>query len=401
MSRIARLRAILAVIGLVGLGQAFLVAIEPLTRAGRAFGGSAGPGGIALLSSDSLYYLELSRSSEILREVPITRLALPMLLKVGSALGSAELFVVAINLVSLTMAGVVLHDLGRRLGGTETAGLLASASLVVNPLTAQWARFVLTETLSYAAAVVMLWAVTRSVTRASPKALTLLLIVGTAATLLRPNGVFIVAGALGALALIHGRRWTPGSRLLLQIVIWSAAMLVFFIGSREPTLGSERTSQLVIGLLYDGVIVEGTPDVLVTTTMPTPADASDRSLGSAVEYALEHPVAVARLGILRIAYETLQLRRHYPSVVNIVMGIGFAAFAVFVLVGIRSDRSRVLRTAVVMLALPQVLLIAATFAVPESRYGWTYLVTLCAWAGIGADRILRRAIPIGGRMAAT
>lgn len=394
----ARLRIPVLVLALVAFGQSFLIAIGPLTRAGRAFGGSIGPGGIALLSSDSLYYLELSRSSAILQEAPVTRLALPIILRLGSALGSAELFAVAINLVALTLAGVALHDLGRRLGGTETTGFLAAASLVVNPLTAQWARFILTETLSYAMVIGILWVATRLTARRSPQMFALLLVLGTSITLLRPNGVLVLAGGLGAVELLRNRERTRRSRILIHVIIWNAAALVFFAGSMEPTLGSERTSQLVLGLLYDGVIVEGTPEVLVTTPMPVPEDASDLSLSGAVDYALRHPVAVAKLGIMRIAYETLQLRPHYPVVVNLVMGIGFAAFVLFVVIGIRADRSRVLRPAVVMLALPQVLLIAATFAVPESRYGWTYLVTLCPWAGIGADRILRRALPMTRRV---
>lgn len=373
---------------LVVIGQSFLAIFSPMTRASRAFGGSVGPGGVALLSSDSLYYLRLAESPSLLEASPLTRVALPAILWFGAVLGSAEVFSVSLNLLALLLAGIALHRLGHRLGGTRAAGLLAAAALVVNPFVAQWARFVLTETLSYAAIVGILWAVVQFVDDRSTKALGLLVVLGSFITLLRPNGVLVFAGALGVvtLSLARGRL----RRTVLQMLIWAVALTVFFVGSREPELGSERTSQLVIGLLYDGVVVEGTPEVLVTTSMPAMADPEDRSLRAAIEYSVRHPLSVARLAGLRVAHETLQLRRHYPNSVNILLFGGFALFLSFAVIGARVAPSRSLQQAAMFLAFPQVMLVAGTFAVPEARYGWTYLVTLCVWAGIGADRLLRR-----------
>jgi len=384
------LRPALVALALVSAGQLVLLVLGPLTRAGRAFGGTAGPGGIALLSSDSLYYLELSQSVPLLAESPLTRVLMPLLLRLGAAVGSAEGFAVTVNLIALTLATMALYDLGRRLARSDSAGVLAGAALAVNPLTNQWVRFVLTESLTYSAIIGIVWAVLRHIERKSLGSLMLVIGLGALLALLRPNGALILAGALSAIIGLRGRPSFLYRRILLHGLVWGTALFVFFVGSREPDLGSERTTQLIVGLLYDGVIVEGTPDVLVTTSMPTRADASDVSLSGAIRYALRHPVDVARLGVLRIGYETLQLRPHYPGVVNLAMGVGFAAFLLFAVFGARAVPSQPLRTTVLMVSTPQILLVAATFAVPESRYGWSYLVTLCVWAGIGADRVLRR-----------
>lgn len=383
---------------LVAIGQSALVAAGPLTRAPRASGGTAGVGGIALLSPDSEYYLDLSGSTSILGQTPPTRIMLPLLLRLGSTLGSAETFLVCLNLLALLLAGMALHDLVLRLGGTSAAGMLATGALVVNPLTAQWARFVLTETLAYAAVVGILWAILRFGSRRTLGAFVVILLLGGFLTLLRPNGILVLAGSLSAVVATSNliRRRNGVQRGLIHGVIWVVAFALALIASREPDPGVPATENVIVSRLYDGVIIEGTPEVLVTTLMPPPADPSDASLSAAIAYAIRHPLPVAKLGALRVIYETLPVRPHYPAAVNLVLGFGFALFVLLVLVGARVARSRLLRDAVSMLSVPQMLLVAATFAVPESRYGWTYLVTLCVWAGIGGDRILARSRAVWG-----
>lgn len=384
------LRRLGIAVSLVTAGQLVLLGLGPLTRAGRAFGGSAGPGGVALLSSDSLYYLSLAENPALLENAPVTRVALPLILRLGAAAGSAEAFAVAMNFLVFTLAAMALYDLAKRLSGSSSAGVLAAAALTINPLTSQWVRFVLTESLTYAAVVAIMWSVVHLTERRSVDALALVIGSGVFLSLLRPNGVLFFAGALAAVVQTSRTKQRNGPVVIMHLLIWGAALFVFFLGSQEPASGSERTSQLVIGLLYDGVVVEGTPDVLVTTPMPEPFDRSDQSFTAALEYAAKNPLDVARLGLLRVGYETLQLRPHYPIGINLAMAVGVTVFAIFVMAGVKSSRSRSLTITVLMIAVPQAILIAATFAVPESRYGWASLVTLCAWAGIGADRVLHR-----------
>lgn len=379
---------------LVAAGQLLLLLLGPYTRAARAAEGAAGPLGVALLSSDSLYYLGLARAADLLGDAPLTRIALPLLLRLGDAMGSAEGFIVLVNLLALIGAGLGLYDLGLRHGGTPRAGLLAAATFVVNPLTAQWMRFVLTETLGYTSVVIALWGMVRFLGSARAEGAVTALLAGGFVTLLRPNGVLVLGAAL---TIVLGRRLVTSRRWLAAAItvatVWAGVAAVFLIGSREPGRGDERTSQMVVSRIHAGVVVEGLPHVLVTTPMPTASDPSDLSLAAAGRYALEHPVAVAGLGVRRILVETAQVRRHYPDVVNILMGLGFAVFMASAFLGALASHARPLRVSIIALMVPQILLIGATFAVPEARYGWLYLVALCPWAGIGADAFLRTSSP--------
>jgi hypothetical protein len=380
---------------LVIIGQALLIALGPLTRASRAYGGSAGTGGTALLSSDSEYYLGLAQMQGSFGSIPLTRIAFPSILRLGSHLGSAETFAVAVNVLAMILAGAALYQMGVAYGGTRSAGILTSAAFTVNPLTAQWVRFVLTETLNYTLTIGMIWAITRFSAQRSPRTALFAILMGVLLALLRPNGALVLAGGLAALFAITSRAARPvrARRVLLHALIWTSALLFAFMGSREPDPRVPATSAVITDRLYNGVVVEGTPEVLVTTSMPPAHDLAEATFTGALRYVLDHPIAVAKLGILRVGYETIQLRPHYPTIVNVAIGIGFTAFLLFVALGARVTRSRALQTTVLLISIPQMALVAATFAVPESRYGWTYLVTWCVWAGIGADRLLRRTIP--------
>ena len=386
--------AIVVSVGLLALGQLILLVLGPLTRAARAGEGTAGPFGIALLSSDSRYYLRGSET--LLPDVPLNRIVYPAILRLGTELGAAELFAVLVNLLALATAGALLYDLGRRYGGDRLSGGLAAAAMLVNPLTAQWMRFLLTETLMYSAVIVVLWSAERSGRDPRRRTVALLLAAGLFAALLRPNGVMLLASSASILVLARG--WRSRDRwkaAVACLAIVSAALGLLFFGARAGDARAPSASGVVISLLYDGVVIEGSEHALVRTSMPAPSDPRDTSLGAAVEYALDHPLAVARLGALRVAHETWQVRRHYPTVVNIAIGLGFCVLLALSAAGRRSRRDRSLDLPFVLVAIPQIVLIAATFAVPEARYGWTYLVGLSVWAGAGGAQVLRSAARIG------
>lgn len=378
---------------LTAAGQLILVALGPLSRAARAQGGSTGPWGIALLSSDSFYYLTASDSASLLPNVPINRVVLPIILQFGSVMGSAEVFGVLVNALAFIVAGAALYDLGRRLGKSRLSGGLCAAAVLVNPLTAQWVRFVLTEALMYALVVLLVWGVERFSRQSSVSGYVVAIAAPTIAALLRPNGALLVASAVTLLMLLRikdrAERLRP-LRTMMLVLIWPATVAVMLVTSNASQGSGHEVSNVIIDLLYDGVVVEGSPDVIVRTPMPPPDSPRDASMTAALRYVVQHPFDVMRLAALRVVYETFQLRPHYPRAINIVLGLGFGSFLLLASVGARKTQARVIRLATIVIAAPQLVLVAATFAVPESRYGWTYLVPLAVWVGAGAEHVVMR-----------
>lgn len=378
---------------LTAAGQLILVALGPLSRAAQSQGGSAGPWGIALLSSDSFYYLSASDSASLLPNVPINRVALPIILQFGSVLGSAEVFGVLVNALAFIVAGAALYDLGRRLGKSRLSGGLCAAAVLVNPLTAQWVRFVLTEALMYALVVLLVWGVERYSRQGAISGSVVAITATTSAALLRPNGALLVASAVTLLMLLrttdNANRFKP-LRTTLLVLMWPTTVAVMLITSNASEGNEHEVSNVIINLLYDGVVVEGSPDVIVRTTMPPPDSPRDASMAAALRYVIQHPVDVMRLAVLRVGYETFQLRPHYPRAINILLGIGFSFFLLFASVGAWQTQAHTIRLATIVITAPQLMLVASTFAVPESRYAWTYLVPLAVWVGTGAEHVVMR-----------
>lgn len=363
------------------VGQLFLLAVAPLTRANGTFVESSG---IALLAPDSRGYLRTAESIDGVLSWAWMRRAYPSILLVGNRLGDAPSFAVALHALAVVLAGAILYRMLRPLTSVSAA-VLGVGILAANPMTAQWVRIVMTESIFYAAIVVLVALGHRALTQGLSKASWLgYLSVSALALFMRPNGVFVFASALTLLTISTTVGWARRAAVALIWLTFALSLPAFNASVGSPSEGT-LTSQL-----YDGVVVEGTAHVRVVIQMPIPTDSTDESLTAAARYAALHPVATTRLGLTRVAYETLQVRRHYPLIVNLGFGAAILTFLVISILGWSSPKSREMRTVALIFSSPLLLLTAATFAVPESRYGWAYLLPLVPVAAVGFDRLTSR-----------
>lgn len=357
------------------VGQATLVLLAPLSRATTADSIYAGA---VLLSPDSYGYLANGATWSGVFSETWNRWAFLAVIRIGEHLGSGPILLVAVQALLLTVAGAALFDLGRRHSGA-LAGLVAASAVLLNPMVSQWVRFVHTEAMFYALVILAVWAAER-VIEDRGSALPLLSIAAFVATT-RPNGVLVAAACLTALAL---RRLRTPLRGLGVVLVWLAAAgaLVAGLNDATPRYGWD-TAAYTVG----GVVIEGADHASTSIPMPPPRAelAATRDL---VGYAVEHPVAVGRLALTRIWTETVQVRRHYPDVVNLAVGLFMVGYLTVVVVGLSVLARSGLTQVVLLIAVPLALLIGATFAVAEGRFGWAYLIALAVHAGVGASRVL-------------
>lgn len=375
------LEAVVVGTAAVALGQLLLIALSPLSRAASD---GVRQAGMALLSPDGLTYLELSADASWAVETPWNRLLLIAILRAGAALGDAASFLVVLQAGALILASALVHRMAARVGGAP-AGLIGAIVVAVNPLTAQWVRFVLSETLFLALMLIASYAaegLLRGAGRRSDPAT--LLVASILAALLRPNGVLVLGSALTMLAITRaaGRR----TAALLIALTWIGVTGGLALGLDAAGQPAERP---ITAQLYDGVVVEGTDEVLVAIAMPPPADPDDTSNVAGLRYVIREPAAVARLAVTRIVAEVTQVRRHYPIAINIGIGAAMVVLAITTIVGARAPGASPLTRATIFLGLPILLLVGATFATPEGRYGWGALILSAPLAGVGAARILR------------
>jgi 4-amino-4-deoxy-L-arabinose transferase-like glycosyltransferase len=339
--------------------------------------------GIALLSADSVGYLSLAASVDWLTATPWNRVLYIALLRIGQGWGDPANFIVAVQLIALVLASAIAHRLATDLAG-RWAGLAATLVLAVNPLVAQWAQFVLTETLFFTLIMATLWAGRRVMINAEDRRSALLLAtLGLLAALLRPNGVLVLGSALTIVSL----RAAGGRRVLLILLTWTVVGVGLWSGLMAAGQPAERS---LTEQLHGGIVVEGADHVRTAVTMPAPRDPADVSMGAALEYVLRHPVATTRLAVSRMAVESVQIRRHYPRAVNLAVGLAVSLLFVLAATAAMHQRSRTLLRAALLIGVPLLLMVGATFATPEGRYGWSYLVLLAPFGGIGFATILQR-----------
>jgi len=376
MLRSRTARALLVASALLAAGQIFLLMVAGMTRAAGTFAESAGP---AILVPDSTFYLRPASFVEVF-QLPWTRWGYPLLLTAAPEWIEAPALAVLVNALFVLGAGVALYRVVDAIAGSLPA-TIATGILLLNPMTAQWVRIVLTESVFYSLVVIIAALGHRLIcgraTRSTGAALFISVVL---ATFTRPNGFLLGTSVLLLLVITRTSGW---QRTLSAATVLGATllMLALALDSAGPPAEGSLTSQL-----YQGVVVEGTENVRTTIQMPAPSDSSDESLAAAARYAFTHPVATVRLGVTRLAMETAQVRRHYPLVVNIAFGLAMLVFLGSAAAGWVDRRARASRTVFLVIGIPLMLVTMATFAVPEARYGWAYLLPLSPIAGIGADR---------------
>lgn len=369
-------------------GQMLLLALGPYSRIQGTFTSRRG---IALLAPDSHYYLDSSRTFSALLDAPWTNWSYLFIGRLAHTTGRAADAIVVLQLLTVLLVGAVIFVAMRHLTGSLGAWV-ALAAFSANPFVAQWFRFVLTETLFYSIVILLVLLSSGLIGRLANNSLPatgLQLTLGIVAAGMRPNGVLVLVSVL----LLVLWRSIPRLQAILASALLIAAvplLLVAVLSSTGQPAEGSVTSQL-----YRGVVIEGTDEVRVRIAMPEPDSRDDESLSAAVRYALAEPVSVVRLVTSRVAVEVLQVRPHYPLLVNISAALAILLYLGAAVMGGLRQAGAPLRGPTIAIALPLLFIVGLTFASPESRYGWGGLVAFAPLVGVGADRVLAGRGPFG------
>ncbi len=364
-------------LGLVAAGQSILIILAPLTRASGTF---VTRSGIAYLAPDSKWYLSNSTAGGSLLETGWTTWGYLLILRAGHSLGDAAVFAVVVQAsLAAAAATMLFRSVGRSAG--LLAGLAAASALAVNPLTAQWVRFVLTESIFQPLVVILVVTAARLLDERDQRLILPLLGLALLGAFVRPNGVLLVFSSLVVLSMLQQRRRARFLGLLGALLVAGALLAASVAATGQP---AEAT---FVEQLYGGVIIEGADEVRLTVSMPpTDGEATERA---ALTYVARHPFAIIRLGVTRMFVEVSQVRPHYPLYANLAVGAGMLLFVLAAVAGLTDRRWTSFSRAGIIFALPILLLVGATFAVPEARYGWGGLVALTPAVGVGAARVAR------------
>ena len=311
-----------------------------------------------MLSPDSGFYLDGARRFPQLLARQRPYLGMILYLKFCGVIGLAPWLAVAGNAAAVWLASLALWQIATHWAGPR-AGWVAAGIWLLNPLTAQWSRYVLTEPLFYSAVISWLWlALFRP-------GWPLLIFSGIAASL-RPNAFTLLAAAITWLFALRVR---PCSRAALLIALgWAALLAALLFVAPLVTPVAMKVPQL----MAQGTVIHSHP-------------ALDVRMGSS-------PFAILRLMVLRLAWELGQWRPWYSLRFNLFIIVSMVAFYASSLRGAWLTRGTRLFWAVVVVSVPSMAVIAATWAIHEGRFGWWFLVAWIPWAAIGCQQSNRLAL---------
>lgn len=336
-----------------------------------------GRGGVVQYGGDSATFLAAAERFPSDQGTLRGYTAYVAVLAMGDFLGSAAWFLLVVQNVLLLVACVCVVDLGGRLG-SHVAGVLGSLALLVNPLFAQWFRYVLTETLFVSGIIILLWVMVRS-TEGGTGWRWGVMATAVAVATVRPNGALLIASALSFLGwtIAKGRRRALGVTAVLGPWLL-AGIAALTLSSAQQIHGSENS--FATKTLAGEVFWNETDSAL---PMPEPNRPVLNNL-DVVVYALNHPVDVARLYGTRLGYELLQIRPRYSGQLNLFAIVTTPLLWAAAAAGwFRVRRSQVV-SAHTLIVVPQALLICVTWATPEGRFGWWLLGPSIVLSGVGA-----------------
>lgn len=281
--------------------------------------------------------------------------------------------VIFIQLVLAATASVALYDLGRALHG-HRAGLIAAALFVSNPDIARWNVFILTDSLYISLVILSVWCVWTAARRKRYPYIATATAALAAATLVRPNGLFLLAVAVLYFASRSisrkSLRWLAVSSFILAFAIAAISASRFYpANSREHPEVTLRKG--ITGIHHWRV------------PMPSDPEPIKGELSAAFSYAARHPFASFRLGITRVFIELIHIRPFYSVRHNIILLATLPFLYLLALMGLKLNRDSSLAHLILLIIISHLFVVAITFADEDGRFllyvlPLIYLFSSCA-----------------------
>lgn len=289
--------------------------------------------------------------------------------------------VVIAQIIVSAFAAVALYLLGRDLYG-PTGGLAAAAIFIANMDVARWAAFLLTDSLYISFVAFSLLAIHRA--RSVPTAIVAVLtIVFTA--LLRPNGwMFIPIAAVYWILRATTGRTRAFKATSIAIVLVAFVVITAAVSPVKKAVDAERPEHW----LRAGVVLWNSDAWLVT--MPI-----DRVEGSGwtsgLHYGLRHPIASARLALIRVGAELYHARPSFDARRNLWIFCFYLPLYILAAIGFARARHEALARLAAAVVVAHLALVALTFADNDGRFLLYCVPSLSLFAGGGAAELLSRA----------
>lgn len=304
------------------------------------------------------------------------------------AVGAGFSVLVLLQIGLAAIATGVVYSMGAALAG-RSAGAIAAMLLAVDIDTNRWHLFVLADSVYLSLFTIGVYLTYVAATREGAWRIAGAVLVLLGASLVRPEGWFLMPAA--ALYLLMTRLRSVAQRVIaagavVVMMLLAAALLAPAISGNLKAVGPAemlRDGQTIWE--FDGWRVEMPPDPVFADGVATQVDA--------ITYAARHPVVTASLMAARVGVHFAHVRPYFSSAHNAAIVLWLVPIYVAVVLGLRAARSRVLALWIVAALTTQLTVVALTHADWDGRYLAHMLPVMYPFAGVAMVPLLRRIAP--------
>lgn len=286
--------------------------------------------------------------------------------------------VVAVHVLLALASLPCLYSLAHHVGGRWAAALTVVA-YGLNPEVAAWHTIIQTDSVYISGLVIVVWlaAVARERSRGFR--------IGAGAAcaaivFIRPNG-WIVPPALGVHAILTAP-WRMRARALAVAAVALVGLGAAF-GVHSLRQGIEAESP--VRMLYQGEVLWGNAAWRMAMP-PAPADAS--AWGPAFRYVARHPLACARLALVRLGVFLARVRPGYSLRHNLFLLFVYPPLNLLALAGVARSFRQPAGGAMAAVIAGHLLIVALTFAHQDGRFYLYVFPELLALASAPSSALL-------------
>ena len=315
-----------------------------------------------IFASDSEFYMDGVRRFPYLLDKHKPYLTMILYLKLFFASSLSGWTVLFANSIIVLLAGQAIWHVTYKISNANAAWL-SSCIWFLNPLTAQWTRFISTEPRCYSSIIFWLWF---SLYRPN----WIFIFFTTFISALRPNSFTLLASALSWIGLIKGdfRIRT----FINTAIVWLLTFFVFWL----VFLRSSPDSLKLLDVANNGIIMWN-------------------PLGFNLNIAMDYGIySYIKLFFSRITWELIQIRPWYSLNLNLFILVFMSLFYFFALRGAWLIKSTMTFWSIIVVSLPSIILIGITWSIYEGRFGWWFLVAWIPLVAIGIDDIFSKVLKL-------
>jgi 4-amino-4-deoxy-L-arabinose transferase-like glycosyltransferase len=288
--------------------------------------------------------------------------------------------IVFLQILFALLASFAIYDIVVSFTKSKFAALFSVALFVCNPFVVRWHLYILTESLYMSFVILSLWAMLRLLNNATWRNYLLSAIIVALAALIRPNGWIIVP--IYFICVVFSLKLKLKYKLVSSVVVLG---LIFIIPAALSGLKNSIQITTPIDNLQQGITVWGHPELNIE--MPQEPDMDSEDWTSGIKYVIRHPVAVIKLGAMRIYYTIVHVRPYNSDRYNLRVLLWILPAYFLSLISLIKIRKQGIIAVPLAIILGHLFVVAVSYAEHDSRFDVYILPIFYVFAGIGIKKL--------------